>query len=331
MTNQARQELFEEALANWPVEAREHVSASSIKTFLRCPNQYRLRYLLGEKEPPAGRLILGGAHHAMVEHNFIYKAGSYNDRPVKELQEKFVAELDKRVDEDGGASAIDWGKTDKSPAEAHAEAKDKGAQLTKAWRELAAPRFQPTAVEREFRIQLEGVPVPVVGRIDVEAAALDPFSPRQKTEGSEECRDCGEDLALAGQYALERGLCALCAGDLVIESKTSAKKEIPGDARVQAMLYQLARPLPVDVQLAVKTKQPQIITGEYVIPYGSRQLRLALLKRGMAGIGLAHALYGPDEPWPHNMTAIGVCSYCGWGPNASAKCEWWREGAWRGT
>lgn len=325
-----RQELFEQALANWPIEAREHVSASSIKTFLRCPNQYRLRYLRDEKEMPAGRLILGSAHHAMVEHNFGWKANTYNDRPLAELQEKFVSVLDERVEEDGGAGEVDWGKTAPTdPQLAHAEAKDKGVQLTKAWRELAAPRFQPTAVEREFRVTLDGVPVPIIGAIDVEAALIDPLAPRLKTKGSDTCHECGDDLTLAGLFALERGLCALCAGDTIIESKTAAKKEMPGDARVQAMLYQIARPLPVDVQLAVKTKVPQIVTGEFIIPYGSRSLRLALLKRGMAGIGLAHALYGKDEPWPHNMTAIGVCSYCGWGPNASGRCEWWREGAWR--
>jgi hypothetical protein len=52
----------------WP-ERIEHLSASSIGMFRRCPEQFRHRYILGEKERPGEALLIGSAFHTGLEFN----------------------------------------------------------------------------------------------------------------------------------------------------------------------------------------------------------------------------------------------------------------------
>ena len=44
-----------------------YISITQVLTYLRCPEPYRRRYILGEPEPPTVALIEGGAHHRALE------------------------------------------------------------------------------------------------------------------------------------------------------------------------------------------------------------------------------------------------------------------------
>ncbi len=44
-----------------------YVSVSQVLCYLRCPESYRRKYVLGEKEPPSVALVEGGAHHRALE------------------------------------------------------------------------------------------------------------------------------------------------------------------------------------------------------------------------------------------------------------------------
>lgn len=312
----------------------DHISASSLKTFRRCPEQYRQRYVLGRKERPAVPLIWGTAHHKAIEHNFEHKITTYNDLPARELMERFAVALDERIDEDGGAAEIDW-KDDggnilgSSPLKAWAETKDQGTRLVKVWREVAAPRYQPTAVERQFRLEIPGFP-PVEGRIDLETAIVQaPGTHRFEANGSDLCASCGESIEFEAQYVRERGLCAFCAADQLVDNKTSGKNAMPNDSRIQGWIYQLVRPLDYYVDLAVKTKTPQVVTGVHGVPLGPRDRTLGMVTRVLDQLKLYLEEYGEDMPWPDAIDRVGTCGYCGFGPKQANLCPWWRDDGWR--
>jgi CRISPR/Cas system-associated exonuclease Cas4 (RecB family) len=78
-----------------------HLSASSLGCFLRCPRQFRLKYI--DRVQPSFRasaLAFGTAWHVAVgEH--ILTSNISEPRPVDELHDLFVLALDEQLDGDG--------------------------------------------------------------------------------------------------------------------------------------------------------------------------------------------------------------------------------------
>jgi hypothetical protein len=150
----------------WPLllerDRLTHLSATQLTMFMRCKEQYRRRYLLGEKERPGAALVWGAADHKAHEHNFRQKIESHEDIPVGEIQEAFATAWEEVIEEKGGALEIEWG-TEKA-----GELKDDGIRLVSVYHEQLSPLIQPLAVEREIMHMVEDVPVPVVGYVDVE-------------------------------------------------------------------------------------------------------------------------------------------------------------------
>ena len=118
----------------------DHISASQINTYLRCPMQYYFRYKEGLKIPPTEALTTGKAIHAAIEYNYKQKMETRADLPVKEVQEVFAAVLDELKDE------TDWGGMKPS------EAKDDGVKAVKAYHEKVAKKTQPVAVEKKIEV-----------------------------------------------------------------------------------------------------------------------------------------------------------------------------------
>ncbi len=128
---------------------KPHLSATQMEMFWRCPEQYRRRYVEGERIPPGVALILGKAFHAGAELNFRQKIESHEDLPVNQIVDAAAAAFDAEVS--GGYSL--------SPEEAEVggkkvlgEAKDKTVQLAEIHAEEQAPDYQPIAVEHSTRI-----------------------------------------------------------------------------------------------------------------------------------------------------------------------------------
>lgn len=268
----------------------------------------------------------GSAHHGALEHNYRQKVGSRVDLPVAEIKEQFAYLLEKGIADRGGEGEILWKEKDGETL-TPALVKDRGSALVGAYQEYAAPRYQPLAVEREFVLPLARSPVPVKGRVDLEAAVTDPFKPRVAWVESETCRQCDRFIGLDGPLVVERGLCSWCAGDQIVDSKTSAQNKLQPDSRIQAWIYQLERPLVVDFHLAVKTKQPRIVTGEHLVPVPPAARTLAMLEGQMERIAYMLAVYGPEGPWPtHAIRDTWACGYCGFRPG----CAWWQDQPWDG-
>lgn len=265
----------------WPLELGDYLSASRLTLFQRCPEQYRRRYLKNERERSNGNLVWGGADHYAHEQNFRQKIDSHEDLPVDDVKVAFAEGFDQRVEEGGGTDEIAWG--DQRPG----EIKDAGVLLAAAYHMQVSPSVQPIAVETRFEVQIPGVPVPVIGYIDVNEALR------------------------------------------AIERKTAKAKTVnvkPG-WRLQGLVYQYAKGLPVDYHVSVKTKTPAIYTADTEPGLRLVDTRAELTERLMGNLAqhilTLYTTFGPDEPWPGAITDDWACSYCLFGPKQNADCAWW--------
>lgn len=144
----------------------EHLSATSLSMYLRCPNQFRHRYILGLKKRPGEALALGSAVHEALKLNFEQKIASHVDLPIVELVDAYRDEIWPRVvaqTEESNDSEIEWDDED--------HARTRGSAMIQAYQKEVAKRVQP--IEVETRFELSGLaPVPVIGYIDTETDPL---------------------------------------------------------------------------------------------------------------------------------------------------------------
>jgi hypothetical protein len=292
-------EALDQLLADWPIEATahspiqdKHLSPSQIKMASRCLEQFRRRYVLGEKEPPAGALLWGRCDHSSVEYAMRERLAEkpYPSKP--DLQELFVANLVAAVDESGGESQVEWKEEG-----GLAEVKDRGAALVGAYRDLVIPTMEPVAVEEPFTVTVPGVPVPLSGFLDLTA--------RVDATGGRKPR--------------------------LVERKTSARNGVSGEWVVQTRIGQLAKPLEADIQLSLKTKEPRVVHGVNLYPAPPPALVHAQVQRVVAQIALAYSRYGPDDVWPDAIGSGHACTWCAWGPKGTGACAWWNTAAWPTT
>lgn len=278
---------------DWPAELGTYFSASRAATFDRCPEIFRRRYVLGEREKPAGAPLWGQADHRAHEVNWSQKITTGDDVPVDVVQDAFVDTFDQLVDDVGGADEVVWDKSDAgdTPQAQAADVRERGVRLVGAYHRKASPSVQPVAVEQKISLDIPGIPVPVIGYIDIVTA------------------------------------------DRVVERKTAKQKSMKSEWSSQSAIYQAAVPLPFHWHLSVKTKTPQICTPdefpELAVPQNPRATEKVtrLLQMTIDQILWCWEKYGPFEPWPGARNRPqSPCSWCGWGPNASGLCGWWVDG-----
>lgn len=145
---------------------QKHWSASQLLLFQGCPEQYRRRYILGQKERPGAALIQGRADHKAAEHNLRQKIQSHEDLPIGDVTDAFADEWAKAISDAGGESEVQWGDT--KPA----DLKTQAAKLVRVFHQEAAPAIQPVAVEEEFLLTLPGVNLPIKGFVDVRTSII---------------------------------------------------------------------------------------------------------------------------------------------------------------
>lgn len=259
----------------WPGPLPEHLSATQLAMLQRCPEQFRRRYVHHERERPGAALVWGSADHAAHEHNFEQKIASGVDLPAGEVVDRFVHEFERRAQDD----EIVWGN-DKPD-----QMLKTGTALVELYHRQVSPTIQPTAVETRFDLAVPGVPVPVMGYVDV----------------------------TTDRCAIER------------KTAKRAEREIKPDWRLQGLVYQAVVARPVEWHVSVKTKTPAVLTPHdtpgLVLPHDSAQVAAAQqLVRTQARVLLAlWATFGPDEPWPGAITHPWACGFCGF----RSTCSWW--------
>ena len=278
---------LEELADEWPSQL-DHISASSVKMAARCPEQWRQRYVLGKKIPPAAVLLQGRADHAAIERSMRQKIDSHVDLPLEEVREFFVHQFETEVELSGGIAEIEVRDAFGIAAKRQrvGEMKRQGQLNVVAYHNIVSPLVQPTTVEERFTMQVPGLPVTVIGYID-----------------------------LVGQHRGE---------EVLIDRKGSGKSRTTPEPEwtIQAEVYQLAKPLPHEWHITNTTN------ARLVLPVGAPKLRVEVgpraraelqLQQIVAEIGHYMRTYGPDGEWPaRGKLHTWACKFCGYQPTCWA-------------
>jgi len=144
---------------------RPTITPSKLDTYFRCGEQYRRRYVLGERVPPGVALVKGSAVHKAVEVNYAQKVESHVDLPLGDLEQAAAAEVDTRVAGEGLMLTPE--EEQRGAARVRGEVVDRAVVLTGLYHKQVAPGVQPVMVERTVRIALPGRPYDFNGRLDV--------------------------------------------------------------------------------------------------------------------------------------------------------------------
>lgn len=135
----------------------EHISASQLNLWLRCPKAFEFRYMLGMKTPPSGALARGSACHKAWEADHRNKMITKQNLPMEEILDVYSLSFE------SSATGADFKGEDRGAM------KDQGVAMTKIYHEEVSRNIQPVAVEEEFAIKIGDHKV--IGFIDVETDA----------------------------------------------------------------------------------------------------------------------------------------------------------------
>lgn len=298
---------LEELALEWPPEL-DHISASSVKMMVRCPEQWRQRYVLGKKIPPAAALIYGRADHAAIELSMQQKIHSYVDLPVGDVKEKFIAVVDEEIEREGGYAELDVRdgkevvKAIPKKKQLVGEAKRLGQNLVAQYQQQVSPDVQPLEVEKAIEIHTR-LPVKITGYIDLIA-------------------DCPPGGLARGETADGAGLKgnSLAASSRIIDRKRVSRYGVQAEWRLAADVYQLAYPVPHEWHLSNTSSGGRVHTpdtpdSELVQPVPNQERALLFLEQTIAQVGFLYRRYGPDHPWPtQGKLHPFACSYCGFRP-----------------
>ena len=281
---------------SWKVEGPHgvisHLSPSSLGMARRCLEQFRRRYVLGEKERPGEAATIGSIVHATLEWNYEQKITSFQDYPLAEaiqyLDDKAVPDV---LEDRGGIEEIQWDHPH-DPVAALDAARDDARRVTSAYYRSVVPRIQPIAVEQKIKVRPPQLPTVLIGYVDVETAAsvVDTKTGRRAV--------------------------------------TSVKPSW----QLQADVYANVVGKPVEFHTLSRAKTPTITTpverGDALVVYpGNIEQLFASLGQLAQLVEFCWDRYGPDEPWP-TTGRIGdwtqnvlPCSFCGW----KKDCVAWKE------
>lgn len=143
------------------------ISFSSLSMALRCGEQFRRRYMLGQIIPPNIPAGTGRGMHKAVEVNFQQKRLTKQDMPLPDMLDAARDGYVHTFQKDG----VYLTKEEQSQKEKLLNEGLKSAiRLTKLHREKVAPTIQPKRVEERFVIDV-GIGLPFMGYIDLITAA----------------------------------------------------------------------------------------------------------------------------------------------------------------
>lgn len=128
----------------------DHLSYSSISTYLLCPRSWRFHYVDKIKTPTSPSLVFGSAFHNAVEQHLTTRD------PIIDLwHQAWADQLEKE-------QAIDWGEdtpetlcNDGVRMLSHPDAID------------VLARIQPKSIETKVVLDVLNVPVPIIGYVDL--------------------------------------------------------------------------------------------------------------------------------------------------------------------
>lgn len=134
----------------------DHLSHSSITTYLGCPEKWRRRYLDLEYEPSNPKMIVGRAVGRSVTTGYLekMKSGIVSSELIEDTFETEWADTETDTE-------IDW------QGEEAGVVKDSAAQSLRAYAGNVMPLVLPDTVEESFEITLPAAEWNVIGYIDI--------------------------------------------------------------------------------------------------------------------------------------------------------------------
>ena len=261
----------------WPAEIT-HLSQSSIGMLFRCARQFERRYLHHEKERPGEAIVIGSIFHESIDFNYAQKIASHEDLPLSEIITYLNdAAVPKVIEQEGGVDNIRW---DTTPDVARSDAE----RLTAAYAQAVVPRIQPIGREFKFDLDVPGVPVPIIGYVDV--------------------WETGRTIdTKTGKQAMSK---------------------VKPSWRLQGSLYAWATGRPTEFHSISRAKQPRIVTAleseDMVVDVPTEQQgghMAHLFRLAAAMISFYYDQFG-NEGWPSNGAVPDFtrnmlpCDFCGW-------------------
>lgn len=184
------------------VAVKPHLSYTQLNMLLRCGEQYRRRYIEGERVPPGSAGALGKSFHLAQESNYRQKITSKQDLPVEAVTAAFSDAFDVESND------VLW-----TPEEAEAgiakvkgDLKDEGVKLVEVYHTEVAPAVQPESCEEVIPVALEGFPYDlkcVVDLVDDKQVVHDSKT-RGKSPTAEEANKSMQLTAYALAYRVSR-------------------------------------------------------------------------------------------------------------------------------
>lgn len=267
-------------LSGWSVPI-EYLSASSIAQFIACPEQFRLRRLKRIPESKGVDQWIGTIDHNAHSQNLGQKITSGVDLSTDEMHQIYDAEWEKEMELEGEP---EWYENFPDEVKSH------GHLMVETFHEVVSPTITPIAVESRFEERVKGVPIPIVGYVDVEETGR----------------------------LIERKT-----------SKARTSKPKPGWL-LQGRIYSLIYQKPVEWQIITKAKTPTVCMAEtdpgLRLELENVDSTVLLLQQAATMMNDCYNRYGEDRPWP----LLGVmhtfqCSYCFAGPKYANNCVAWNS------
>jgi hypothetical protein len=126
----------------------DHLSASSVNKFLRCPRQWQDSYILGRKGSVGNALIIGSFVHLALSRRMSGKPDNFGGDWLSAVEKDEDAEIIWKEDPDTSFRI--------------------GMKMISDYWEAVGKHLKTVKTEQEFNVEIEGVGVPVVGFIDLE-------------------------------------------------------------------------------------------------------------------------------------------------------------------
>lgn len=280
----------DERVEGWPLR-KGRLSASSIGTFVMCPEKFRQKEIVGQREPSGGAGIAGGAAHKGVEAYLRYVMMQGEPPPPTVWHEWLHAKFDKEVEREGGV--IEWGKSatgEKLPFTAD-DVRGRAVQAAGTYIDKIAPHLNPIAVEDPFVVYVEGCPVPVVGSkdiVEVENVIDMKFGKAQSN------LDPGWRI---------QGLIYLLSDEKDMVWHSVGWPKVDGTCTFHTPLDAPGLRLPRS--------------------YENYSIATDLIRSSVQSIMAYTEMFGLDNPWPGNLSHQYACDTCAFRKDGS--CAWWHR------
>lgn len=150
----------------WLMAKIEYLSYSSISSYLTCAEAWKRKYINKEPVKTTAALLFGSAYHSTIEERIKARA---ERQPVPEITQSWRRHWQAKLEKDG--ASIDWEGEEPTTHEEDGIRVVSSKDVQKMIDDIK-PLIDEQGVymERKITLTVPGVPVPVIGYIDIMTA-----------------------------------------------------------------------------------------------------------------------------------------------------------------